>query len=58
MCESFVCSEQVITVLLSTVFISSAHLTPLSICALFGCIVGGTLYRQAPPRNNLNDGRS
>ena len=48
---------QVLTVLLSAVFVSSAHSTPLSFLALMGCIGGGTMYRQAPPRSPGGDGR-
>jgi len=49
--------NKVITVLLSAIFISSANSTPLSICALMGCIFGGTMYRQAPPRSTAGDCR-
>jgi len=49
--------NKVLTVLLSTVFISSSHSTPLSFLALMGCIGGGTMYRQAPPRSPGGDGR-
>jgi hypothetical protein len=40
---------KVLTVLISiSVFANAA--TPISVTALFACIGGGTLYRQAPPR--------